>query len=31
MVCIGSMNSLGLKVGNTFNTVASKLVVPHGS
>ncbi len=31
MVCIGSMNSLGLKVGNTFSTVASKLVVPTGS
>ena len=31
MVCIGSLNSLGLKVGNTFGTVAGKLTVPHGS
>ncbi len=31
MVCIGSLNSLGLKVGNTFSTVASKLHLPTGS
>ncbi|HVS39027.1 MAG TPA: Flp family type IVb pilin [Gemmataceae bacterium] len=31
MVGIGSLNSLGLKVGNTFSTVASKLTVPGGS
>ena len=31
MVCIGSLNSLGLNVGNTFSTVACKLHVPTGS
>ena len=31
MFCVGSLNSLGLKVGNTFSTVASKLQVPAGS
>ena len=31
MVCIGSLNSLGLKVGNTFSTVAGRLTVPGGS
>ena len=31
MAGIGSLNSLGLKVGNTFSTVASKLHVPTGS
>jgi pilus assembly protein Flp/PilA len=31
MFCIGSLNSLGLKVDNTFSTVASKLHVPSGS
>jgi pilus assembly protein Flp/PilA len=27
MVCIGSLNTLGAKVGTTFSTVAAKLVV----
>lgn len=27
MVCIGSLNTLGLKVGNTFTTVSSHLHV----
>jgi pilus assembly protein Flp/PilA len=31
MVCIGSLNSLGLMVGNTFSTIGSKLTVPGGS
>ena len=31
MVCIGSLNTLGLHVGNTFTTVAGKLHVPTGS
>ena len=31
MFCIGSLNSLGLKVGNTFSNVAGKLQVPTGS
>ena len=31
MVAIGSLNSLGLQVGNTFSNVASKLKLPTGS